>query len=101
MTKTFFSKYVRTKSTYKDAVGAALALSAIILLMPANAEAQQLDQLIQWVVTNAGRPAINAGVIGVAMTMLFFRMAMTTIAAVAGGGLLFANYDQISGMFGV
>ncbi|CAH2606358.1 conserved protein of unknown function (plasmid) [Rhodovastum atsumiense] len=59
-----------------------------------------LDALIAWVQTHAGRPMLSAGVLLIAFMMLTARISLGVIAIVAGGGLLFANYAAIVGMFG-
>ena len=61
----------------------------------------QLSQLIQWVITNIVRVAISAGVIGVAIALLMFRFNFATVAMVAVGGLIAANYTTIAGFFGI
>lgn len=87
-----------------------VATAAVVLVLAADpAFAQigpggsggQLSQLIQWVITNIVRVAISAGVIGVAIALLMFRFNFATVAMVAVGGLIAANYATIAGFFGI
>ena len=59
-----------------------------------------LDGLLAWAVTMVGRPMLNAGVLLVAFLLLACRANLLIIGAVAAGGLVFANYQQIAGFFG-
>lgn len=59
-----------------------------------------LDGLIDWAVAMVGRPMLNAGVLFVAFLLIACRAHLLLIAGVAAGGLVFANYRQISGMLG-
>jgi hypothetical protein len=59
-----------------------------------------LDALITWVVTNLGRPMLSAGVLLVAFLLLTARVGLGVVALIAAGGLVFANYQAIAGMFG-
>lgn len=59
-----------------------------------------LDGLIAWAVSMVGRPMLNAAVIFIAFLLLACRANLLVIAGVAAGGLVFANYQQISGFFG-
>jgi hypothetical protein len=80
------------------------AITAVILLLPQLAHAQagtgQAQSLLQWVVTTIGRPMLNAGILLVAFFLLCARVSLGIIGLVAAGGLVFANYQQISGFFG-
>ncbi|WP_424138819.1 TrbC/VirB2 family protein [Roseomonas chloroacetimidivorans] len=88
----------------------ALAAVATLVLVSASEPAfaqiagggsGQLSSLIQWVITNIVRVAISAGVIGVAIALLMFRFSFATVAMVAVGGLIAANYATIAGFFGI
>lgn len=59
-----------------------------------------LEGLIAWAVSMVGRPMLNAGVLLVAFLLIACRANLLIIAGVAAGGLVFANYQQISGFFG-
>ncbi|WP_426960349.1 TrbC/VirB2 family protein [Muricoccus radiodurans] len=89
------------------AVAASAALAVVLVASPAFAQviggggSGQLSSLIQWVITNIVRVAISAGVIGVAIALLMFRFNFATVAMVAIGGLIAANYSTIAGFFGI
>ena len=82
----------------------ALIILAVALLLPDLAHAQagggQAQSLLQWVVTTIGRPMLNAGILLVAFFLLCARVSLGIVGLVAAGGLVFANYQQISGFFG-
>ncbi|MBB5696060.1 TrbC/VirB2 family protein [Muricoccus pecuniae] len=89
------------------AIAALAVLALTVAAEPAFAQigggggSGQLTQLIQWVITNIVRVAISAGVIGVAIALLMFRFSFATVAMVAVGGLIAANYATIAGFFGI
>lgn len=85
-------------------IAATVVVVVVILLLPqvvhAQAGAGQAQSLLQWVVTTIGRPMLNAGILLVAFFLLCARVSLGIIGLVAAGGLVFANYQQISGFFG-
>lgn len=90
--------------TVNQRIVASIAVAAVILLLPELAHAQagagQAQTLLQWVVTTIGRPMLNAGILLVAFFLLCARVSLGVVGLVAAGGLVFANYQQISGFFG-
>jgi len=80
----------------------ALIILAVALLLPdlAQAGGGQAQSLLQWVVTTIGRPMLNAGILLVAFFLLCARVSLGIVGLVAAGGVVFANYQQISGFFG-
>lgn len=83
------------------------ALVTVILVAldadPAHAQAAgagQAQSLITWVVQSIGRPMLNGGILLVAFFLLCARVSLGTVAMVAAGGLVFANYASIAGFFG-
>ncbi|GEO42619.1 hypothetical protein SAE02_67670 [Skermanella aerolata] len=90
--------------TNKQRIVTALAIAAVILILPELAHAQagggQGQSLINWVVTTIGRPLLNAGILLVAFFLLCARVSLGIVGFVAAGGLVIANYQQISGFFG-
>src|SRR4051794_36453908 len=82
----------------------AITIVVLILLLPDLAHAQagagQAQSLLQWVVTTIGRPMLNAGILLVAFFLLCARVSLGIVRLVAPGGLVVANYQQISGFFG-
>ena len=89
--------------------GPALVALAVFLLSPDLALAQagggggggQLAGLLQWVVTNIVVIALNAGILAIALLLMFLRVNFGIIAGVAAGGLIAANYATIAGFFGI
>lgn len=79
----------------------ALAIAAILALVPFAADAQTADGIVQWFVATYARGLINAGIIALAILFLLMRFSVGVVCAVAGGGLLFANRDVVASMFGV
>ena len=81
----------------------ALIILAAALVLPDLAHAQagggQAQSLLQWVVTNIGRPMLNAGILLVAFLLLCARVSLGVVGLVAAGGLVFANYAQIAAFF--
>ena len=90
--------------TTNQRIVTALAIAAVILILPELAHAQaggsQGQSLIDWVVTTIGRPLLNAGILLVAFFLLCARVSLGIVGFVAAGGLVIANYQQISGFFG-
>lgn len=81
----------------------AVTLSIAAVMMPELAFAQagsgQAAGLISWLVTNLGKPLLYAGIIMIAFLLFGGRISMTTVACVAGGGLVLANYGAIASFF--
>lgn len=80
------------------------ALAVAVAFTPELAHAQaggagQLGSLVSWAVTNIVQVLLNVGVLAVAGMMLLMRFSWPPIAMVAIGGLIFANYSSIAGMF--
>lgn len=90
--------------TTNQRIVTAIAIAAVILILPELAQAQagasQGQSLIDWVVTTIGRPLLNAGILLVAFFLLCARVSLGIVGFVAAGGLVIANYQQISGFFG-
>jgi hypothetical protein len=79
-----------------------LALAVAVTLMPDLAFAQGQGQaVVDYAYTEYAVPMLNAGVIAAAVLMFFLRFSFSTIGTVAAGGLTLANYDAITGLFGV
>lgn len=83
------------------AVLASCAILLAVLFVPDAAHAQQLEGLIQWFRTNVMRYAMSAGVLFIALTLLALRFNYVFVGCVAIGGLIAANYQQLSGLFPV
>jgi hypothetical protein len=95
-----------TRTQQNALVAFAVVAAVAVTLMPDAAHAQaagggggQLDDVIQWVVTNIGRAMINVGVIAIAILALCLRVSIGVVVFVACGGLILANYATIAGMF--
>jgi hypothetical protein len=90
--------------TNRQRVITSVALMTILLLLPDLAQAQagggQAQGLLNWVVTNIGRPMLNAGILLVAFFLLCARISLGVVGLVAAGGLVFANYAAIAAFFG-
>jgi hypothetical protein len=74
-------------------------------MVPELAHAQaggsgQAAGLISWVVTSLGKPMLYGGILMVGFLLMGGRMSLQTVAMVAGGGLLMANYGAIANFFG-
>ena len=85
-----------------NAIVITIVLAAIaVALMPDLAFAQGQGQaLLDYSYEEYGRPMLNMAVVAVAMTMFFLRFSFASVGTVAAGGLTFANYDAIVGLFG-
>lgn len=59
-----------------------------------------MEGLVDWVVSNVGRPALNFGVVCVCLALMLMRAHMVWIGCVALGGFGLANYQEIAGFFG-
>ena len=90
--------------TNKAIARAAVALAVTVVLLPDLAHAQagggQAEILLNWAVQTIGRPMLNASIILVAFFLLCARVSLGIVGMVAAGGLVFANYQQISSFFG-
>jgi hypothetical protein len=76
-----------------------LALAAV--LSPETAFAQgQGETVVTYVINEYGKPMLNMAIVAVGVFMFFLRFSFPIIGTVAGGGLTFANYSQIAGLFG-
>ncbi|GEO42163.1 hypothetical protein SAE02_63110 [Skermanella aerolata] len=85
-----------------NAIVLTIVLAAFaVMLMPDMAFAQGQGQaLVDYSYEEYGRPLLNIAVIAVAMTMFFLRFSFPVIGMVAAGGMTFANYNAIVGLFG-
>ena len=79
-----------------------IVLAAVaVMLIPDMAFAQGQGQaLVDYSYEEYGRPLLNIAVIAVARTMFFLRFSFPVIGMVAAGGMTFANYSAIVGLFG-
>ena len=78
-----------------------LLLALSIALSPDSALAQgQGTALLEYTIEEFGRPMLNMAVVAVGIFMFFLRFSFPIIGTVAGGGLIFANYAEIAGLFG-
>jgi hypothetical protein len=95
-------KSVELKNQVNNAVIIAIILAAAaVMLVPDLAFAQGQGQaLVDYSYEQYGRPLLNMAVIAVAMTMFFLRFSFPVIGMVAAGGMTFANYSAIVGLFG-
>jgi hypothetical protein len=95
-------KSIELKNQVNNAIVITIILAAIVVvLMPDMAFAQGQGQaLFDYTYEEYGRPLLNLGVVAVAMTMFFLRFSFATVGTVAAGGMTFANYDAIVGLFG-
>ena len=84
-----------------NAIVITIVLAAVaVMLMPDLAFAQGQGQaLVDYSYEEYGRPLLNIAVIAVAMTMFFLRFSFPVIGMVAAGGMTFANYSAIVGLF--
>jgi hypothetical protein len=75
------------------------------LLLPELAHTQtragQAQSCLQWVVTTIGRPMLIVGVLLIAFFLLCAHVLLGIVGLVAVSELTFANYQQISGLFGL
>lgn len=95
-------KTIELKNQVNNAIVITIVLAAVaVLLMPDMAFAQGQGQaLVDYSYEEYGRPLLNIAVIAVAMTMFFLRFSFPVIGMVAAGGMTFANYNAIVGLFG-
>lgn len=93
---------IELKNQVNNAIVITIVLAAIaVMLMPDMAFAQGQGQaLVDYSYEEYGRPLLNIAVIAVAMTMFFLRFSFPVIGMVAAGGMTFANYSAIVGLFG-
>lgn len=80
------------------------ALAVAVAFTPELAHAQaggagQLGSLVSWAVTNVVQVLLNVGVLVIAAMMLLMRVNLGAVAMVAIGGLIFANYTTLAGLF--
>ncbi|MGF7212469.1 hypothetical protein GGE65_007096 [Skermanella aerolata] len=95
-------KTIELKNQVNNAIVITIVLAAVaVMLMPDMAFAQGQGQaLVDYSYEEYGRPLLNIAVIAVAMTMFFLRFSFPIIGMVAAGGMTFANYSAIVGLFG-
>ena len=95
-------KTIELKNQVNNAIVITIVLAAVaVMLMPDTAFAQGQGQaLVDYSYEEYGRPLLNIAVIAVAMTMFFLRFSFPVIGMVAAGGMTFANYNAIVGLFG-
>lgn len=95
-------KTIELNNRLHNAVVITIILAAVaVMLMPDMAFAQGQGQaLVDYSYEEYGRPLLNIAVIAVAMTMFFLRFSFPVIGMVAAGGMTFANYNAIVGLFG-
>lgn len=95
-------KTIELKNQVNKAIVITIVLAAVaVMLMPDMAFAQGQGQaLVDYSYEEYGRPLLNIAVIAVAMTMFFLRFSFPVIGMVAAGGMTFANYNAIVGLFG-
>ena len=95
-------KTIELKNQVNNAIVITIVLAAVaVMLMPDLAFAQGQGQaLVDYSYEEYGRPLLNIAVIAVAMTMFFLRFSFPVIGMVAAGGMTFANYSAIVGLFG-
>ena len=95
-------KTIKLKNQVNNALVITIVLAAVaVMLMPDMAFAQGQGQaLVDYSYEEYGRPLLNIAVIAVAMTMFFLRFSFPIIGMVAAGGMTFANYNAIVGLFG-
>ena len=95
-------KTIELNNRLHNAIVLTIVLAAVaVMLMPDMAFAQGQGQaLVDYSYEEYGRPLLNIAVIAVAMTMFFLRFSFPVIGMVAAGGMTFANYNAIVGLFG-
>ena len=95
-------KTIELKNQVNNVIVITIVLAAVaVMLMPDTAFAQGQGQaLVDYSYEEYGRPLLNIAVIAVAMTMFFLRFSFPVIGMVAAGGMTFANYNAIVGLFG-
>ena len=95
-------KTIELNNQVNNAIVITIVLAAVaVMLMPDIAFAQGQGQaLVDYSYEEYGRPLLNIAVIAVAMTMFFLRFSFPVIGMVAAGGMTFANYSAIVGLFG-
>ena len=95
-------KSIELNNRVNNAIVITIVLAAIaVMLMPDLAFAQGQGQaLVDYSYEEYGRPLLNIAVIAVTMTMFFLRFSFPVIGMVAAGGMTFANYNAIVGLFG-
>ena len=95
-------KTIELKNQVNNTIVITIVLAAVaVMLMPDMAFAQGQGQaLVDYSYEEYGRPLLNIAVIAVAMTMFFLRFSFPVIGMVAAGGMTFANYSAIVGLFG-
>jgi hypothetical protein len=95
-------KSIQLKNRIRSSVAlTVLALAIAAVMVPDLAFAQGQGQaLLDYSYEEYGRPMLNFGVIGAAITMFFLRFNYIAIGTLAAGGLTFANYSSIAALFG-
>lgn len=79
----------------------ALLVTLALVLSPDMAFAQgQGTALLEYTIEEYGQPMLNMAVAAIGIFMFFLRFSFPVIGTVAAGGLTFANYDEIAGLFG-
>ena len=94
-------KTIELNNRLHNAIVITIVLAAVaVLMMPDIAFAQGQGQaLVDYSYEEYGRPMLNIAVIAAAMTMFFLRFSFPVIGMVAAGGMTFANYSAIVGLF--
>ena len=95
-------KTIELNNRLHNAIVLTIVLAAVaVMLIPDMAFAQGQGQaLFDYTYQEYGRPMLNIAVVAVAMTMFFLRFSFPVIGMVAAGGMTFANYEAIVGLFG-
>lgn len=95
-------KTTELNNRVNNAIVITIVLAAVaVLLMPDMAFAQGQGQaLLDYTYEEYGRPMLNMAVVAVALTMFFLRFSFPVVGMVAAGGMTFANYNAIVGLFG-
>jgi hypothetical protein len=94
-------KTIELKNKVNNAIVITIIAAIAVMLMPDMAFAQGQGQaLLDYTYEEYGRPMLNMAVVAVALTMFFLRFSFPVVGMVAAGGMTFANYSEIAGLFG-
>jgi hypothetical protein len=94
-------KSIELNNKLNNAFVITILAALIFVLMTDGAFAQGQGQaLFDYTYEEYGRPMLNLAVVAVALTMFFLRFSFPVVGMVAAGGMTFANYDAIVGLFG-
>ncbi len=91
--------------SHKATAALSIALAVAVMTMPELAFAQatggggQMAGVVTWLVSNIGKPMLYAGILMLSFLLLGGRISLSTVAMVAAGGLVMANYGAIAGFF--